>query len=392
MATKSLIKIFAVGALVVCGAAYLLYLRLGEVLKDQGDSIIALTALSTISLISLGVASIAIMRLQKNLHRTAEALAWVTSQASAALSQINTHAESLADSAHDQATAVQQTFNATEQVDKSAQKTSQYVNECHAFSTNARSIAEMGKKALGAVITAFSDIDNSTIAISQQVEQANQNYRAIVDTINQISAKTKVINDIVFQTKLLSFNASVEAARAGEHGKGFAVVAEQIGSLAQTSGHAAKEISALLAASSNHVEEIVRSTSAKLKQVMSENTGKIDAGKTLTNQCNIEFEKINQSVTQLDTLISQIADLSSSQTISMHEINQSMAHIANSADKAAANNSETTKHIFAMRQYINQFSAVTKSVDALASGKHVVAAKAWEEAAQNDLIMVKLAK
>jgi len=44
----------------------------------------------------------------------------------------------------------------------------------------------------------------------------------LIETINQ---KTRVINDIVFQTKLLSFNASVEAARAGEHGKGFAVEA-----------------------------------------------------------------------------------------------------------------------------------------------------------------------
>ncbi len=50
-----------------------------------------------------------------------------------------------------------------------------------------------------------------------------------------IGDKTKVINDIVFQTKRLSFNASVEAARAGEHGKGFAVVAEEVGNLAQMS-------------------------------------------------------------------------------------------------------------------------------------------------------------
>jgi len=40
------------------------------------------------------------------------------------------------------------------------------------------------------------------------------------------------MNDIVFQTKLLSFNASVEAARAGIHGKGFAVVADEVGNLA----------------------------------------------------------------------------------------------------------------------------------------------------------------
>ena len=60
--------------------------------------------------------------------------------------------------------------------------------------------------------------------------------------MEQIKDKVNIINDIVFQTKLLSFNASVEAARAGENGKGFAVVAEEVGNLASVSGKAANEI------------------------------------------------------------------------------------------------------------------------------------------------------
>ena len=71
--------------------------------------------------------------------------------------------------------------------------------------------------------------------------------------ISEIGNKTKVINDIVFQTKLLSFNASVEAARAGEHGKGFSVVAEEVGNLAHMSGNSAKEITQLLESSINRV-------------------------------------------------------------------------------------------------------------------------------------------
>ncbi|MBC7659266.1 MAG: hypothetical protein H7249_06115 [Chitinophagaceae bacterium] len=50
----------------------------------------------------------------------------------------------------------------------------------------------------------------------------------MVSVINEIVDKTRVINAIVFQTQLLSFDASVEAARAGERGKGFAVVAEKV--------------------------------------------------------------------------------------------------------------------------------------------------------------------
>ena len=64
----------------------------------------------------------------------------------------------------------------------------------------------------------------------------------VLEAFNMIEAKTKVINEIAFQTKLLSFNASVEAARAGESGKGFSVVAEEVGKLASSVDVSAKEM------------------------------------------------------------------------------------------------------------------------------------------------------
>lgn len=92
----------------------------------------------------------------------------------------------------------------------------------------------------------------------KKIKKSNEALNGIVDLIKSIQQKTGIINDIVFQTKLLSFNASVEAARAGESGKGFAVVAEEIGNLASLSGGAAEEINELLAASSSQASEIVR--------------------------------------------------------------------------------------------------------------------------------------
>src|SRR6056297_538175 len=70
----------------------------------------------------------------------------------------------------------------------------------------------------------------------RKLEDSISSLEDIKGIVEQIKKKTAVINDIVFETQLTSFNASIEAARAGQHGKGFAVVAEEVGKLARLSG------------------------------------------------------------------------------------------------------------------------------------------------------------
>ncbi|NOQ45529.1 MAG: PAS domain-containing protein, partial [Desulfobulbaceae bacterium] len=81
------------------------------------------------------------------------------------------------------------------------------------------------------------------------VNQVEKTAHAIIDmtTANQkIVEMMELINEITFQTNLLSINAAVEAARAGEQGRGFAVVADEIRDLAKRSGAAAKDIQSLV--------------------------------------------------------------------------------------------------------------------------------------------------
>src|SRR5690606_36951178 len=90
----------------------------------------------------------------------------------------------------------------------------------------------------------------------KEILHSNEKIEQLVKVIGNIGEKTKVMDEIVFQTKLLSFNASVEAERAGEHGRGFAVVAQEVGNLAQMSGKSAQEIAEIVKSSIQEAEAI----------------------------------------------------------------------------------------------------------------------------------------
>src|SRR6516165_10836023 len=114
----------------------------------------------------------------------------------------------------------------------------------------ARADAEHGNAIMHQTINAMSGIETST-----------QHIGRIIGAIEEIA----------FQTNLLALNAGVEAARAGEAGRGFAVIASEVRALAQRAAEAAKEIKALISASSSEVENgvgLVAKTGESLARIV----------------------------------------------------------------------------------------------------------------------------
>ena len=164
------------------------------------------------------------------------------------------------------------------------------------------------------------EISESNFDIASQVEVSNQALKNIVSVIKEIGIKTQVINDIVFQTKLLSFNAAVEAARAGEHGKGFAVVADEIGNLAQMSGEAAKVITAMLAESTSQVEKIVSESRQKVTSLIDLGSQKIEEGVLAAKDSEKLLERVSSSIAEIDVMASEISNSSADQARGLGEI------------------------------------------------------------------------
>ena len=83
---------------------------------------------------------------------------------------------------------------------------------------------------------------NGVQKVEKNIEEGNRIVQETVESMVKIAERIRVINDIAFQTNILSLNAAVEAKHAGDHGKGFGVVAGEVRKLASTSKTAADEI------------------------------------------------------------------------------------------------------------------------------------------------------
>ncbi|MGE3262347.1 MAG: methyl-accepting chemotaxis protein [Bacteriovoracia bacterium] len=265
-------------------------------------------------------------------------------------SSVSEASEKLSSSAAQQAAALQETTAAVEETSAMVRKNAENAQRSAEASVSSQANAEKGKKVVGEMIVSIEEISASNQSIMQQIEASNKEMSDIVAVINEIGNKTKVINDIVFQTKLLSFNASVEAARAGEHGKGFAVVAEEVGNLAAMSGRSAKEITDLLDSSTKRVQEIVANTQTKVEALIAKGSERVNAGIATARNCDTVLDEIVADVQSVGAMVTEIATASQEQSKGIAEINKAI----NELEAAAQQNSVTSQNAAGSSEQLTQ--------------------------------------
>ncbi len=270
-------------------------------------------------------------------------------------------ANTVSQSVTQQAAAIQETVATLEEIKQMMNRSLQNTEQSLQRSQDSRTVATEGKRTIELMIKAINMIDESNKEIMNRMSDSNHEIQKIVSVIKEISEKTQVINDIVFQTKLLSFNASVEAARAGEHGKGFSVVAEEVGNLAEMSGGAAKEIENLLKNSVSQVESIVDTTQKSIDHMVKISSEKIDTGVKIAHECDEALDNIVVNVASVDSMLNEISQASAEQVEAVRNISTAMTEIEETTQSnsiVAKQSSESADSLLSQSKHLD--SAVQK--------------------------------
>jgi len=197
------------------------------------------------------------------------------------------------------------------------------------ITTNASKVMQMTNYAKE-VTEAVSKGENLAIETTQAMDNLNNEVSSINDAIS-------VIDQIAFQTNILSLNAAVEAATAGEAGKGFAVVAQEVRNLASRSAEAAKEI-----------KELVQNATAKATD-----------GKGIADNMIKGYVFLNENIQKTIELIGSVSESSNEQRTGIEQISGAVNSLDQEMQRNAAV-SDTTKDIALKTQNIaNSIVATT---------------------------------
>ena len=195
---------------------------------------------------------------------------------------MNRSVENLANKANAQAASLEETAAALEEITGITKNNTQNAHKMSNLSKDVKDSVILGENLANKTASSMDEINAKVEAINEAIE---------------------VIDQIAFQTNILSLNAAVEAATAGEAGKGFAVVAQEVRNLANRSAEAAKEI----------------------KNLVENATSKTNDGKKISDEMKAGYSNLNKLISETIDIIQDVSIASSEQLKGIEQINDAVS-------------------------------------------------------------------
>jgi len=225
---------------------------------------------------------------------------------------MNNSMKNLAVKANEQAASLEETAAALEEI----------TSITRSNADNASKMASLGETVKQSVTSGESLASKTAFSMDE-----------INDKVSSINEAITVIDQIAFQTNILSLNAAVEAATAGEAGKGFAVVAQEVRNLASRSAEAAKEI----------------------KDLVEDANLKANEGKNISAEMIHGYQELNTHITETLQLIENVSSASKEQMTGIEQINDTVTML----DRVTQENANEANQV---RTIANDVSSMAKDL------------------------------
>lgn len=231
----------------------------------------------------------------------------------------------LAEGSTQQAASIQETSSTLEESSSMVHQTTQNTKEAEILARKTKEFANKGNVEMQDMLGLMEELKRSSAEISKII---------------------KVIDEIAFQTNILSLNAAVEAARAGEAGKGFAVVAEEVRNLAQRSAQAAKDTARIIESNIDLSEKCLN----------------------ITEQVSGSLVEINDESGKVNELLGEISTASQEQEIGIGQINKAISQMEHVLQANAVTAQESAKSAEQLTIYEDTLKGIMSQLNFLVDG------------------------